>query len=243
MNRANADFDPLARWYNILEFVAFGKDLERARFEFLNRLSVSGDVLMLGDGDGRCAARLAKLAPGARILCVDSSQRMIERASRRVGGDISSGRVTFKCADVLSFTPEFGRFDAVVTLFFLDCFDAAGVASIVARMDASLRPGALWLFADFALPKRGMPLFRARVWLKVLYAFFRLSTGLRVSKLPPSENILTRAGWSRVECRDFQWGLIRSAVYRRDSEMANGESAARSDILDRRTALMGLRPD
>jgi cyclopropane fatty-acyl-phospholipid synthase-like methyltransferase len=219
MNRASADFGPLARWYSILEFVAFGRDLERARFEFLSRLSGSRDVLLLGEGDGRCAERLAKLAPGARILCVDSSQRMIERASRRVVGDISSGRVTFKCADVLSFTPEFGRFDAVVTLFFLDCFEDAGVASIVARMDAALRPGALWLFADFALPKRGMPLLRARIWLKVLYAFFRLSTGLRVSKLPPSENILTRAGWRQIECRDFQWGMIRSAVYCRHPEM------------------------
>ena len=226
MDRVNADFDRLARWYHVLEFMAFGRDLERARFEFLDRLSGSREILLLGEGDGRCAERLARLAPSARILCVDSSQRMIERASRRVGGGLSCSRVTFKCGDVHSFTPEFGRFDAVATLFFLDCFDAVGVASIVARMDASLRPGALWLFADFALPLRGMALFRARVWLRVLYSFFRLSTGLSVSKLPPSENVLTRSGWSRIACRDFQWGLIRSAVYSRNPESVKACRAA-----------------
>ncbi|MGD1029806.1 MAG: class I SAM-dependent methyltransferase [Opitutaceae bacterium] len=215
MNGPGAGFDRLARWYRVLEFMAFGRDLERARFEFLNHLSGSRDILLLGEGDGRCAGRLAGLVPEARILCIDSSQRMVERASRRLAGIAEGSRVTFKCADALAFAPESGRFDAVATLFFLDCFDAAGVASIVARVDASLRPGAPWLFADFALPGRGIARLRARIWLGFLYSFFRLTAGLGASELPPSEEILGRAGWDRIACRDFQCGLVRSAVYAR----------------------------
>jgi hypothetical protein len=145
---------------------------------------------------------------------------MIERASARLAGDPCCSRATFKRADVLSFAPEFGRFDAVATLFFLDCFDAAGVASIVARMNASLCPGALWLFADFALPQGGMARLRARVWLKLLYSFFRFTTGLGASDLPPSEDILARARWKRIAHRDIRRGLIRSAVYQRDPGLA-----------------------
>jgi hypothetical protein len=121
--------------------------------------------------------------------------------------------VKFECADALLFTAKPGQFDAVATLFFLDCFASSEVASLVSRLDGVLRPGAIWLFADFVLPNRGLARMRARVWIGVLYAFFRITTGLRVSGLPLSEDILARSGWVRSASRDFEWGLIRSAVY------------------------------
>jgi ubiquinone/menaquinone biosynthesis C-methylase UbiE len=215
MSRVAPGFDRLARWYRVLEFSAFGRDLERARFAFLDRLADRTSILLLGEGDGRCAARLVKLAPGARIVCVDSSPGMIERASRRIREAGGEGRVTFECADVRSFAPEAGRFDAVATLFFLDCFGADDVASIVARTGAGLRPGASWLFADFALPAGVIARARARMWLAALYAFFRWETALAASSLPPSEQILEAAGWQRGELVEFQWGLIRSCVFKR----------------------------
>jgi SAM-dependent methyltransferase len=214
MNPRRSGFDWLARWYRPLEFIAFGRDLESARFEFLGLLSGCRDILLLGEGDGRCAARLAELAPEARILCVDSSPGMVARASGRVAG-AAAGRVTFLCADALAFAPERGSFDAVATLFFMDCFDAAGVASIVGRVSPALRPGAPWLFADFSVPRGGIARMRARAWLALLYAFFRWGAGLRVSSLPPSEEILEKSGWRRTGLREFQGAMIRSAVYRR----------------------------
>jgi ubiquinone/menaquinone biosynthesis C-methylase UbiE len=222
MKGARSGFDRLPRFYRALELLAFGRDLERARFEFLGRLARSRDVLLLGEGDGRCAERLARVAPAARIICVDSSRGMIERASRRIADAGAAGQVTFECADALSLTLDPGSVDAVATLFFLDCFDEPGVASIVARMDAALRPGGMWLFADFAVPARGVARLRARAWLGVLYSFFRLAAGLRVSALPPSEDVLARAGWSRIACREFQRGLIRSAVYGRAPRRGEG---------------------
>jgi tRNA (cmo5U34)-methyltransferase len=225
MSVARSGFDRLAGPYRALELAAFGRDLERARFAFLDRLAGCRDILLLGEGDGRCAARLAGIAPGARILCVDSSPGMIARASRRIAPS-DAARVSFLCADILSFTPEPGAFDAAATLFFLDCFDEASVAAIVARVGPGLRPGAPWLFADFVLPGRGMARLRARAWLAVLYAFFRAGTGLRTSALPPSERVLERAGWSPACAREFQRGLVRSAMYLRPAPTAAPAASA-----------------
>jgi hypothetical protein len=177
MTGSGSGFDRLASAYRALEFLAFGGDLERARFAYLDRLASSRDILLLGEGDGRCA-------------------------------------------DARTFAPGPGAFDAVATLFFLDCLDAAEAEALVASAGAGLRAGATWLFADFALPPRGAARLRARAWLAVLYAFFRLAAGLRVSALPPSEDILARAGWSRAAFRDFQGGLVRSAVYARAAPTA-----------------------
>jgi ubiquinone/menaquinone biosynthesis C-methylase UbiE len=228
MSAARPSFDRLARRYRLLEYLAFGRELERARFAFLDRIADRRDILLLGEGDGRCAGRLAALAPDARLVCVDSSPAMIGRAARRVAATNARGRVSFTCADLLSYCPEAGRFDAVVTLFFLDCFDEAEVASIISRVAPALQPGAPWLFADFTLPESGIARVRARVWLAILYTFFRWETGLRVSSLPPSEVLLVRAGWRRVACRDYQWGLIRSAVFNRHSDRRGPITGARS---------------
>jgi ubiquinone/menaquinone biosynthesis C-methylase UbiE len=215
MSASARGFDRVARWYRALEFVAFGGDLERARFAFLDRLSDRRDILILGEGDGRCAERLLALAPQARITCVDSSRGMIDEAETRIRKAGGGDRVSLICADARDFAPEAGRHDAVVTLFILDCFTAGEVASIVARVGAALSPGAPWVFSDFTLPPRGIARLRARAWLRLLYAFFRWETALAVSSLPPSEEILEEAGWRRSETRGLQWGLLRSSVYRR----------------------------
>jgi ubiquinone/menaquinone biosynthesis C-methylase UbiE len=213
MSASAPGFDRLARWYRALELAAFGRDLERARFAFLGELAGCGSVLLLGEGDGRCAERLASVAPRARIHCVDSSQGMIGRARRRIEAAGAAGRVTFECADLRSYAPAPGAYDAAATLFVLDCFGAGEVESLVDRVGRGLRPGARWLFADFVLPPSGLARARARAWLAVLYAFFRWETGLGVRGLPPSEAILAAAGWSRTACLDLNRGLVRSAVF------------------------------
>ena len=134
--------------------------------------------------------------------------------------------MSFLCADAVTFTPETGRHDAVTTLFFLDCFDGATASGIVSRVSAALRPDALWAFADFVLPKGRLARLRARVWLGILYAFFRWETGLRVSELPPSEEILAREGWRRVDSVDLQWGLVRSVLLTRGGTGATGALSA-----------------
>lgn len=199
-----------------MEFAAFGGDLERARFAFLGELARSSDILLLGEGDGRCAERLAAIAPNARILCVDSSPGMIERAAARIARAGIESRVKFLCADLRGYAPQREAYDAVATLFVLDCFPKEGVEGIVERVAPSLRPGARWLFADFVVPGRGWQRVRARIWISVLYRFFRLGAGLAVTTLPPSEEILEGARFKRTAAAEFQGGMIRSAVYIRD---------------------------
>jgi hypothetical protein len=140
---------------------------------------------------------------------------MVARARRRLAGTPAAGRVRFACADALTFDPGPERFEAVVTLFFLDCLRPDQVAALAGRLGGVLTPDATWLFSDFVLPPGGWARLRGRAWLGFLYTFFRWETGLAVRELPPSEEILAGCGWGRDAVRDRQGGLLRSAVYRR----------------------------
>lgn len=212
---AAANFDRLATFYRALEFVAFGRDLERTRFALLDRLAGCRRILVLGEGDGRCLARLVRLAPGAAITCVDGSAAMLAAAARRLGAE-DRPRVNFLHRDILTFTPPpEDSYDAVLTLFFLDCFTTAEVGAIVGRVAPRVTHDAVWLFADFAMPLQGWRRLRARIWLGVLYAFFGWQTGLRTRALPDSEREIERAGFAVETVREFQHGMLRAVFFRR----------------------------
>lgn len=215
--RRPASFDRLAQHYRALEFLAFGRDLERTRFRHLESLRHCRRILVLGEGDGRCLARLVQVAPEAHIHCLDLSAGMLARAAARLAGTPAAERVTFEQADILASGPLPAGFDAVTTVFFLDCFTAEQVEGIVARVQAALLPESLWLFADFALPPRGFARLRARAWLAMLYTFFRWQTGLPARELPPSESLIEQAGFTLETANELQHGLLRTAVFRRCS--------------------------
>jgi len=206
------NFDSLAKIYSTLEWLAFGGGLERARFCLLNHLRDCQDILLLGEGDGRCLARLVKIAPSAHFHYVDGSPAMLARAASRLH-EQDRARVTFTCADALAWSPPPASYDAVVTLFFLDCFSENEVKTLVAKLQPALRSGSKWLWVDFILPTHGLARLRAQILLPIMYAFFRWRTGLATKILPPSEEILCSAHWQPLAVSDFQGIFVRSAVF------------------------------
>jgi ubiquinone/menaquinone biosynthesis C-methylase UbiE len=209
-------FDRLARPYRALEFLAFGADLERARFAHLEVLRDCRSILIAGEGDGRCLHRLLALAPQAEITCLDVSPRMIAQARARIAGEpAAAARVRFVEADARIWIPTGKPVDAIVTLFFLDCFSSNECTAIVDRWLPVLRAEGTWLWADFALPEAGWRRARARAWLALLYAFFRWQAGLSVRTLPPVEAILSDRGLAPFRDRTLQRGMLRSVAFRR----------------------------
>ena len=207
-------FDRLSGVYRVLEWLAFGADLERTRFGLLDSLRECRRVLVLGEGDGRFLARLVRRFPEISVDCLDSSAGMLARARARLTLE-EQARVNFRLHDVRTAELGTGNFDAVVTLFFLDCFTEAEVTTLVARITTALRPDARWLWADFALPARGWRRWRAQVWVGGLYGFFRWQTELTARRLPPTEALLRAAGFAVCAERSLQAGLLRSAVFTR----------------------------
>lgn len=209
--------DPLARWYRWIEYAVFGGVLEHHRFIFFDRLAAARSILILGEGDGRSLARVLDIAPHAEIDVVESSARMIGLAKGRVVGN---GRVHFHQHDAANMTWPPAKYDAIVTSFFLDCFDEATARRIIERLAQSLRPQGLWLVNDFAIPPSGWRRGHARAWIAAMYLFFRVTTGLRTNRLPPIDALLEQAGLRQVESVSSDDGMIVSQVWSPRTTMA-----------------------
>ncbi|TAK11046.1 MAG: class I SAM-dependent methyltransferase [Acidobacteria bacterium] len=210
-----ADFDSLARFYRGLERLAFGRALERARFAHVARLAECRNILLIGDGDGRFLERALIEAPMARVRSIDASAAMLRIAASRVApGD--RARVTFDCADVRALTWPSAEYDAVATMFVLDCFTDAEARAVVANIGAATTPGAVWLFADFAIPDRGWKRLIGRAVTAALYTFFRWRTGISATQLPESEDHIAHAGFWLQDSQVSVFGLLRSVVFARE---------------------------
>jgi SAM-dependent methyltransferase len=209
------NFDRIARPYRWLEYFSFGPMLERCRFYRIAQLASTRRVLVLGDGDGRFLARLLAANPALHADAVDQSAAMLRLLGQRVAAVGAASRVRIHQADALTFRPDEGPYDAVVTHFFLDCFSTGEVLALAESIRPRLTPDAVWIVSEFAIPHgvAGLP---ARSIVAALYAAFRLITGLRTRRLPNYAAALGRAGFTLQEQKSFLGGLLVSERWRID---------------------------
>ncbi len=202
-------FDRVAPFYRALETVRFGNALQRARLRWLRQISRPRRVLIAGEGNGRFLLELIRLYPQMEIECVEESGAMLKLAKRRTQNETSGGAVRFRHQNIFEWEPS-GSFDLIVSHFFLDCFGAQEIEDVVQKLAHAAGPGATWLLADFTLPSVGWANLWTRMWLGVMYAFFRLSAGLRARGLIDPTPFLRRHGFV-LHARDLaRGGMLKS---------------------------------
>ncbi len=203
--------DRLARWYAAIERVVFGRALDRARTAMLPEILDTRSALVLGDGDGRFLEALLQANPNLHAEYLDLSEGMLRQAqaSQRAGTD----RVTYRQGDALT-APLGENHDLVATHFLLDCFDADGIAQLAQRVRSVAQPEARWIITEFRVPS-GLLTIPACALIRVMYAFFRLATGLRVQRLTDHHPILCAAGFRLERQRSSLFGLLSSELWRR----------------------------
>ena len=211
-------YDRVARLFRPLEYITFGRSLERARERGLADLAAPRHALLLGEGDGRFLAELARRFPRTTIDCIDGSGGMLAIAERRLRTSVpdAASRVRFVEAEILTGGWE-GKdaYDLVVTNFVLDCFDPEGIGELVRKVSRLVAPEATWLVADFANGHGRFAKLRSTAWLSILYAFFATATGQAVRRLHDPDESLAGGGWRRERRTAHRLGLLRSETWRR----------------------------
>lgn len=208
---AAPNFDRLAGVYRWMEWLSFGGRLWRCRCAFLPEIRTPRRALVLGDGDGRFTARLLRENPRVRVDAIDLSPAMLASLMERAGKD--RARVRPLLADVREGLPDAEGYDLVVTHFLLDCLTTSEVEALAARVRRKLADDALWVVSEFAVPQGWFGRFVARPVVSLLYWAFGWMTGLRVRRLPDWTEALERAGFVRLQRRNWLWGLLTSEIW------------------------------
>ena len=195
-----------------MECLLAGRLLQRCRTHWLAQLCDVRHALMLGEGNGRFLVPFVEQFPTATVTCVDASARMLQCARARLTPS-QCARVEFIHADALTWRPPHEQFDLVVTHFFLDCFRPGQLARLIGQVVSGTTATARWLLADFREPDRGWTRWRARLMLRVMYAFFRIATALPARRLTAPDFFLEQAGFTLKRRQIFEFGLLHSDVW------------------------------
>lgn len=218
------NFDPLARSYRLLEWLAFGRVLQEARLAHLHLAGKARKVLIFGEGDGRFLEQFVMRFPCAEVLVVDSSRRMLQQAESRLIRRLGAvpPNIILRHADATQLKLPGGAFDLVVSHFFLDCFQSANLAHLIPAIRHAAAPGCLWLVSDFQYPHSRSGQLHARIWMSILIPFFRVTTHLEAEELPDWNAAIQAEGFDEQDRQTWLLGLIKASVFRRSQ---NGESS------------------
>ncbi len=203
--------DPLARIYRTLEYLAFGRSLERCRYSLIAPAATAQRILILGEGDGRFLAQLLAHNAEVQVDVVDASERMLALARARVAPP-DLPRVRFWHQDALQSLPLV-TYDAIVTNFFLDCLTADEARQLIRSTVPLLDPHGCWLVGEFHLPAAGIRRWHAKLWLTVMYRFFALTTDLRARQIPDYPAEFASAGLLRREQQFWRGELLTAERY------------------------------
>ena len=215
-----AGFDRLSRVYRWMEYFSFGPYLQQCRKLRIAEMTACRRALVYGDGDGRFLAELVQQTPEIRATTVDASSKMLLRLARRLP---SEAQVRLLHADALQCVPaglSDAPFDLIVSHFFLDCFNEAEIASLIARVNGAVDEGALWVVSDFAIPRRKPARLLGTLIVRGLYLAFGLLTGLRTRHLPDHARAMREAGWILEDRRELLLGLLVSERWRYASSIS-----------------------
>lgn len=207
-------FDKIAKYYNLLEILAFGKILFVTRLYLLTRTNNPNNILVVGEGTGRFLKYLLNCYPKSSITIVDSSNRMI-KIMRGYNQISKVQNITILQQDYFKHIPG-AKYDLIYTNFFLDCFKSTDVLKIVGKIKVMLNETGEWNDVDFTVPHKSNLLnyYYNKLVLKVLYKFFRLICKIESASIKNVEFDYQKLGFILDREMVYQFPSVRVRKYK-----------------------------
>ncbi len=140
------NYDRAAWFYEQVAHVYSTGGIKDSKASQLKFLAPGQKVLYLGAGAGEDAIMASEA--GARVTCVDFSQGMLDRLSRRLNKHNLNAELI--CEDATQHDRR-SAYDVVVANYFLNCFKERPMRRMLAHASTLIKPGGRLLIADVAL--------------------------------------------------------------------------------------------
>ena len=203
------NYDKSASFYDFLSRLVFFKAQVYAQVKQLRFIPAGSRILIVGGGTGWILDELTSIhQQGLTITYVEISGRMLEKAKQR---NLGGNEVSFVQSGIESFeTPAI--YDVVHTAFLFDNFTVPRIKQVYAKLDRLLKPGGLWLFADFHYEQKDSPFWQG-ILLKTMYLFFGAIANVEAKKLTPMRPYFLASGYEIKALEGYYHNFIQGIVF------------------------------
>jgi ubiquinone/menaquinone biosynthesis C-methylase UbiE len=201
--RLNA-YDRVAKIYDRLAKLVFGSRIVEAQEHFIPRIKPGSKILILGGGSGLILPLLFRINPSAEVSFIDASKGMLDLAKKKT----FSTSVNFIHGTEENI-PEL-IYDCVITNFYLDLFTELQLKEVMQKLARRTHSESQWIVTEFVSEKTWH-----RAFLKVMYIFFSITTGLDTKELPDWRRALKQHGFEAESDLHFYNGFILTSLYKR----------------------------
>lgn len=204
------NFDRIAPYYDTIASVVFFGAIKRSQIKNLRTALPKGKVLVIGGGSGWIIPYIFESGQVERLYYIEASHKMLGRSKINCPIELQS-KVEFVFGD--ENTIPHLEFDAVITNFFLDCFEEDRLNKVTRLLYERLKPSGMWYWTDFRIDDYWfyklwqLPL----VWL--MYFFFNKTVDLESSQLIDFEKRFNQM--ELINRRFFAFKSIISSQHRK----------------------------
>jgi ubiquinone/menaquinone biosynthesis C-methylase UbiE len=201
-----SNYNNSAWFYDGLSRLVYGRALINAQIYLLQFVPANSSVLIVGGGTGWILEELAKIhSSGLQVTYVEVAADMMARSKQRHAGLNQAVFIN----DAIENVAIAGEFDVVITPFLFDNFTEATAQKVFNHIHQLLKPGAVWLNADFQLTGKWWQ----SVLLRSMFLFFRMLCKIEASQLPDVQGLFTLRRYREVEEKCFYGDFVVARVY------------------------------
>ncbi len=206
-------YDRIARHYDALARVIFGKSIMRAQKFGLSEIPPGSHVLIVGGGTGKVLEYLSgcKISD-LHIDYVEASEAMIDIARHRKADGL---HIHFICQPIEEYCRQ-KAYDVIITQFFLDCFEGVALKHVFSTLSNQLKVNGTWIIADFQVSKDWKKIWQKSL-LSMMYLFFSVAVGLQAHKLEDFQDLLTQLGYRLKTSQSYYASFIFSSTYQKSA--------------------------
>ncbi len=205
------NYDAAAWFYDRLAQLVFGKTLIKAQRYLVRHIGQEAKVLIVGGGTGWVLEEITRLQTSTlKITYVEISAKMMSLSQKKNRGQNEVIFVNRGIEDHQITT----AFDVILTPFLFDNFSAERIRVVFNKLHQSLKPGGLWLLADFQIQNNCKAIWQKLI-LKTMYLFFGWLCGVETKKLITMRPFFLAEKYHLSAEKTFYKGFIISQVYQK----------------------------
>ena len=205
-----ANYDSIARVYDLTSRMVFGKAIVKAQECMIGYIQPDSKILIVGGGTGWILESISELYPqGLEIDYVEVSAQMIGLSQKR---NYRDNKVNFIHQPIEKFTTVY-QYDVIITPFIFDNFLADKIELVFAKLNNRLKSTGIWLYADFVYDRSQSQLWQ-KFLLRVMYLFFRITCGIETQELISMDSYFVPSYHQEFEASHY-FKFIKSIVYRK----------------------------